>query len=132
MTEASPYMLERLLKQIESSRSILLEITQTERENDRETKIDEYKEKLDQSLKRFEEITKKYSEDNETKKIFEGLLNFYEERSTSDLTNETEKLDKTIHDLKHIIEWRIVQGASGRTLGKKSFRSLRGSTEKRG
>ena len=125
-------MLERLLKQIESSRSILLEITQTERENDRETKIDEYKEKLDQSLKRFEEITKKYSEDNETKKIFEGLLNFYEERSTSDLTNETEKLDKTIHDLKHIIEWRIVQGASGRTLGKKSFRSLRGSTEKRG
>ncbi|MFQ5887696.1 MAG: hypothetical protein ACE5HY_03270, partial [Candidatus Hydrothermarchaeales archaeon] len=70
--------------------------------------------------------------DDEIKKHFEGFLSFCEERSTLGVESEIEKLDHFIRDLKHLIDWRIVEGASGRTLGKKDFRSLRGDRGKRG
>ncbi|MEE8357961.1 MAG: hypothetical protein V3R82_00920 [Candidatus Hydrothermarchaeales archaeon] len=132
MTEASPYLLERLLELIESSRTLLAEEIDAERKEISETQLDEYKEILDKSLKKFEEIIKKYPNDDEIKKLFEGFLTFCEERSSYKPEGELKKLDHFIHDLKHLIDWRIVEGASGRTLGKKSYRSLRGDREKRG
>ncbi len=132
MTEASPYLLERLLKLIESSKTLLAETSTAERKEVSKTQLDEYKEILDKSLKKFEDIIKKYQNDAEIKKLFEEFLTFYEERSSYKLEGELKKLDHFIHDLKHLIDWRIIEGASGRTLGKKSYRSLIGDREKRG
>ncbi len=132
MTEASPYLLERLLELIELSRTLLAEAATAERKEVSETQLEEYKEILDKSLKKFEEIIKKYPDDDEINKHFKGFLSFCEERSTYEPEVEIKKLDHFIHGLKHLIDWRIVEGASGRTLGKKSFRSLRGDRGKRG
>ncbi len=121
MVEASPYLLERLLELIENSRTIFSKDNETE-----------YEETLDQSLKKFEDISKKYPDDNEIKIQYNGFLSFCKEGSTPSTDIETEKLDKIIQDIKHLIEWRKVEGASGSTLGKKSFRQLRGDREKRG
>ncbi len=124
MVDASPYLLEHLLELLETSRTTLSKDSAKEKKENEES--------LDQSLKKFEEIKKKYPDDNEIKLQYKGFLSFCEERSTFSTDIETEKLDKIIHDLKQLIEWRKVQGASGRTLGKKSFRQLRGDREKRG
>jgi len=132
LTEASPYLLERLLELIESSRTLLTEASRADKKEVSETQLDEYKEMLDKSLKKFEDIIKKYQNDDEIKKLFEGFLTFCEERSSYKLEGELKKLDQFIHDLKHLIDWRIIEGASGRTLGKKSYRSLIGDREKRG
>ncbi|MFQ5975704.1 MAG: hypothetical protein ACE5J5_05265 [Candidatus Hydrothermarchaeales archaeon] len=132
MTEASPYLLKRLLELIESSRSLLNDYVKHQEKGDSEINLNAYEEKLDQSLKKFEEIIKKYPDDDEINKHFKGLLNFCEERSTYGSEDEIKKFDHVIRDLKHLIDWRIIEGASGRTLGKKSYRSLRGDRGKRG
>ncbi|MFQ6136190.1 MAG: hypothetical protein ACE5PM_03315 [Candidatus Hydrothermarchaeales archaeon] len=146
MVEASPYMLKRLIELMDSCTSSLSEYADIREGRGiggkklnknairqlPEKKLLEYEKILDKILRKFEEVIMKYPEDDEVKECFGKFLTFCEERRGYKLEREKEELKHCIRRMKHHVDWRIVKGASGRVLGKKDFRSLRGSREKRG
>lgn len=94
---------------------------------------DIYRELLESSMKKLDEISSRYRGDAEASIIRKKLADFLEELDSGRLTPEmrSERLDGIIEQVHHLVEWRRLSTASGRDISLSSRRRTREDAHKR-
>ncbi len=92
-----------------------------------------YRESLNGSMQKLDEICSRYRDDAEASLIRKKLADFLEELDSGRLTPEmqAQHLDRIIEQVHHLVEWRRLSTASGRDLSLKSRRRTREDVQKR-
>ncbi|MDF0592814.1 hypothetical protein P0O24_04375 [Methanotrichaceae archaeon M04Ac] len=130
MVEASGY----IFQDVEALLTVAKEaITEAEIERPDPGAYDRYRESLNSSMKKLDEISSRYRDDAEAHLIRMKLAEFLKELDSGDLSPEieAEHLDGIIERVHHIVEWRRLSMASGRDLSLKSRRRTREDVQKR-
>ena len=94
---------------------------------------DRYREALDGSMQKLDEISSRYREDAEASLIRKKLSDFLEELESGNLTPEmeAERLERIVDEVHHLVEWRRLSSAAGRDISLKSRRRTRDDFHKR-
>ena len=94
---------------------------------------DSYRESLNSSMQKLDEICSRYRDDADASLIRNKLAEFLEELDSAKLTPEMEaqRLDRIIEQVHHLVEWRRLSTAAGRDLSLKSRRRTREDVQKR-
>jgi hypothetical protein len=94
---------------------------------------DSYRESLNSSMQKLDEICSRYRDDADASLIRNKLAEFLEELDSAELTPEMEaqRLDRIIEQVHHLVEWRRLSTAAGRDLSLKSRRRTREDVQKR-
>ena len=94
---------------------------------------DRYREALDGSMQKLDEISSRYRDDAEASLIRKKLSDFLEELESGNLTPEmeAERLERIVDEVHHLVEWRRLSTAAGRDISLKSRRRTRDDFNKR-
>jgi len=94
---------------------------------------DMYRESLNSSMQKLDEICSRYKDDAEASLIRKKLGEFLEELDSGKLAFEmqAQRLEKIIEQVHHLVEWRRLSTAAGRDLSLKSRRKTREDVHKR-
>lgn len=130
MVEASGYIFQDVEERLKRAREAVAE-----------AKIDTlepggdgiYRELLESSMKKLDEISSRYRGDAEASIIRKKLAEFLDELDSGQLAFEvqSERLDGIIEEVHHLVEWRRLSTASGRDLSFKSRRRTKEDVHKR-
>ena len=92
-----------------------------------------YRNSLNSSMQKLDEICSRYKDDAEAHLVRNKLAEFQEELDSGKLSSEMEgqRLDGVIEEVHHLVEWRRLSTAAGRDLSLKSRRRTREDVQKR-
>ncbi len=92
-----------------------------------------YRDSLNSSMQKLDEICSRYKDDAEASLVRNKLAGFLEEIDSGKLTPEMEGqgLDRIIEQVHHLVEWRRLSTAAGSDLSLKSRRRTKEDVQKR-
>ena len=142
MVEASGYLfqdVEALLKRAKEAMEVAEEVAEEGAKEGAKIQTpepdlsDSYRESLNSSMQKLDEICSRYRDDADASLIRNKLVDFLEELDSAKLTPEMEaqRLDRIIEQVHHLVEWRRLSTAAGRDLSLKSRRRTREDVQKR-